>query len=146
MKNDIKEDSMHKIILQKAIKFFSIGISAMFCILFFLYILGNFWLWFDISSIKDSSLQNILKFKLCLSVILSLVCLSSLFVKKKIMMIIWILSLLCIEKSYGIFPQYKQYMAYTDCIDSSKVWDYNEHRCRTDCWKWDTEHGCYKIE
>ena len=27
-----------------------------------------------------------------------------------------------------IFPQYERYLAYTDCIDSSKVWDYNEHR------------------
>lgn len=31
------------------------------------------------------------------------------------------------------------------CLDSGRgVWDYNEHRCRTDCWKWDQEHGCYK--
>ena len=137
---------MHKIILPKVIKFFSIGISVIFCILFFLYILSSTWLWFEISSVDDSGLRNILQFKLQLSVILGLLCLASLFDNKKIMMLIWILSIIYIEKNYMIFPQYERYLAYTDCIDSSKVWDYNEHRCRADCWKWDKEHGCYKIE
>ena len=92
------------------------------------YILSSTWLWFDISSVDDSGLRNILQFKLQLSVILVLLCLASLFVNKKIiMMMIWILSIIYIEKNYMIFPQYEQYLAYTDCIDSSKVWDYNEH-------------------
>ncbi len=31
------------------------------------------------------------------------------------------------------------------CLDSGKgVWDYNERRCRTDCWKWDDKLGCLK--
>lgn len=31
------------------------------------------------------------------------------------------------------------------CLEAGDgVWDYDEHRCRTDCWKWDKEHGCYK--
>lgn len=30
------------------------------------------------------------------------------------------------------------------CMDIGNVWDYNEHRCRTDCWKWDEKLGCLK--
>lgn len=31
------------------------------------------------------------------------------------------------------------------CLDSGKgVWDYQEHRCRTDCWHWSWEKGCEK--
>ena len=31
------------------------------------------------------------------------------------------------------------------CLDSGRgVWDYQEHRCRTDCWHWSWEKGCEK--
>lgn len=31
------------------------------------------------------------------------------------------------------------------CLDAGKgVWDYKEHRCRTDCWRWSWEKGCEK--
>ena len=36
-------------------------------------------------------------------------------------------------------------LAIDHCLDSGKgVWDYNERRCRTDCWKWDDKLGCLK--
>ncbi len=31
------------------------------------------------------------------------------------------------------------------CLDSGRgVWDYDEHRCRTDCYHWSKETGCLK--
>ena len=32
------------------------------------------------------------------------------------------------------------------CLQNGQVYDYNEHRCRTDCWHWSKETGCEKIE
>lgn len=31
------------------------------------------------------------------------------------------------------------------CLETGQgVWDYEQNICRSDCWHWDREHGCYK--
>lgn len=32
------------------------------------------------------------------------------------------------------------------CLQNGQVYDYNEHRCRSDCRHWSKETGCEKIE
>ncbi len=42
-------------------------------------------------------------------------------------------------------PQVSDKFNADKCLDSGiGVWDYNEHRCRTDCWRWTFEKGCEK--
>ena len=45
---------------------------------------------------------------------------------------------------YNFVPNIKEQHLIDGCMDLGNVWDYNEHRCRTDCWKWDDKLGCLK--
>ena len=47
----------------------------------------------------------------------------------------------------NFIPEIKDKFSIDACLDAGHgVWDYNEHRCRTDCWHWSKETGCEKIE
>ncbi len=42
-------------------------------------------------------------------------------------------------------PEIKEGYDADACLDSGRgVWDYDEHRCRTDCYHWSREKGCLK--
>ena len=66
---------------------------------------------------------------------------------RKVSYIIFAISFIIYLLMFFYYPPIVERQAIDRCFDSgSGVWDYNEHRCRADCWKWDKEHGCYKIE
>ena len=66
---------------------------------------------------------------------------------RKVSYIIFAISFIIYLLMFFYYPPIVERHAIDRCFDSgSGVWDYNEHRCRADCWKWDKEHGCYKIE
>ena len=37
------------------------------------------------------------------------------------------------------------FLKQDSCLDSGNVWDYNENRCRNDCWNWNKINGCIKL-
>lgn len=63
---------------------------------------------------------------------------------RKISYIIFFLSLIIYICMYNFVPDIKEQHLIDGCMDLGNVWDYNEHRCRTDCWKWDYKLGCLK--
>ncbi len=63
---------------------------------------------------------------------------------RKICYIIFFLSLITYICMYNLVPDIKEQHLIDGCMDLGNVWDYNEHRCRTDCWKWDNKLGCLK--
>lgn len=66
---------------------------------------------------------------------------------RKVSYIIFAISFIIYLLMFFYYPPIVERQAIDRCFDSgSGVWDYNEHRCRADCWKWDREYGCYKIE
>ena len=66
---------------------------------------------------------------------------------RKVSYIIFAISFIIYLLMFFYYPPIVERQAIDRCFDSgSGVWDYNEHRCRADCWKWDKEHGCYNIE
>lgn len=43
----------------------------------------------------------------------------------------------------GKIPAIKEAHDADVCLDSGRgVWDYDAHRCRTDCYHWSKEKGC----
>ena len=63
---------------------------------------------------------------------------------RKTCYIIFFLSLITYICMYNFVPNIKEQHLIDGCMDLGNVWDYNEHRCRTDCWKWDDKLGCLK--
>jgi len=45
---------------------------------------------------------------------------------------------------YNFIEDIKEQHLVDGCMDLGNVWDYKEHRCRTDCWRWTFEKGCEK--
>ncbi len=77
------------------------------------------------------------------------VCLCSLFLTlfskiKKISYLICVISFI-IYLVMGKIPAIKEAHDADACLDSGHgVWDYDEHRCRSDCYHWSKERGCLK--
>lgn len=52
---------------------------------------------------------------------------------------------LLIYLTLNCIPQVSDKLNADKCLDNGHgVWDYKEHRCRTDCWRWTFEKGCEK--
>ncbi len=77
------------------------------------------------------------------------VCISSLFFSifaklKRIYHLIFIISF-AFYLLFRQIPEIKEAYNADACLDSGRgVWDYDEHRCRTDCYHWSKEKGCLK--
>ena len=63
---------------------------------------------------------------------------------RKICYILFFISLVAYICMYNFTPNIKEQHLVDGCMDLGNVWDYNEHRCRTDCWRWTFEKGCEK--
>lgn len=63
---------------------------------------------------------------------------------RKLCYILFLISLTIYICMYNFVPDIKEQHLIEKCMDMSNVWDYNEHRCRTDCWRWTDEKGCEK--
>lgn len=77
------------------------------------------------------------------------VCVISLFLTifikiRKTSYIIFIISFIIYILFHWV-PEIKEGYDADACLDSGHgVWDYDEHRCRTDCYHWSKERGCLK--
>lgn len=63
---------------------------------------------------------------------------------KKICYIVFFISLITYICMYNFIDDIKEQHLIDSCMDLGNVWDYKEHRCRTDCWRWTFEKGCEK--
>ena len=63
---------------------------------------------------------------------------------RKISYILFSISLTIYICMYNFVPDIKEKHLIDACMDLGNVWDYKEHRCRTDCWRWSLEKGCEK--
>ncbi len=54
---------------------------------------------------------------------------------------VWIMSLL-LYIAFGFEPTIKEQKDIEACLDDGNVWDDDERKCRTDCWRWTKENGC----
>jgi len=70
----------------------------------------------------------------------------SFFVKiRKQAYIVFVVSLVMVISMAWLVPDIREQHGASACLDSEHgVWDYDEHRCRTDCWRWTRENGCEK--
>ena len=90
------------------------------------------------------------KYLLYLYGLIMLVCLFSflgtMFSKiRKICYIVFILNFNIYIAMYNFNIEIKDAHGIDKCLDSGQgVWDYQEHRCRADCWHWSWEKGCMK--
>ena len=85
-----------------------------------------------------------------LSVFIAIICLLSLlttFIQKirRVSYLIMAFFLITYFVIQNFVPSLKEAHLSISCLESGQgVWDYNEHRCRTDCWRWSFEKGCEK--
>ena len=112
-------------------------------IFFFFLLLGCFVLdYFEINNLDNHLVY--------LSVFIALICLLSLlttFIQKirRVSYLIMGFSLITYLVIQNFVPSLKEAHQSTSCLESERsVWDYKEHRCRTDCWRWSFEKGCEK--
>ena len=63
---------------------------------------------------------------------------------KKICYIIFFISLTIYVYMYNFIDNIKEQHLIDGCMDMGNVWDYDEHRCRADCWRWTPENKCEK--
>lgn len=137
---------MQNPVVQRIKKFLSIMISIVFWLVIILEIMSFLASACELRSFAGTNLEDIMLYKLKTSEIWLIVCLASIWSNKKLLMLVWIIAWWHIDGIVMIFPEYNHYREKEDCLDLSQgVWDYDEQRCRTDCWKWDKEHGCYEI-
>ena len=76
-----------------------------------------------------------------------LLCLLGTFIQKirKISYILAISFFIIYLSLQHFVPSFKEAHQSMACLESGHgVWDYKEHRCRTDCWRWTYEKGCEK--
>ena len=112
-------------------------------IFFFFLLLGCFVLdYFEINHLDNNLVY--------LSVFIAIICLLSLlttFIQKirKVSYLIMAFFLITYFVIQNFVPSLKEAHLSISCLESKQgVWDYNEHRCRTDCWRWSFEKGCEK--
>ncbi len=90
------------------------------------------------------------KYLLVLYGAVMLVCLFSLlgtmFIKlRKVCYVVFVISFMLYLAMYHFSEAIADEHGADRCLDSGNgVWDYQEHRCRTDCWHWSWETGCEK--
>lgn len=137
---------MKKSMIQKLLKILSISVSVIFYLSLVGYVLGLFWQFLDISSFSDNpALFEIMEFKFKMSVVLFVLSLCSIFLNKKLVMLVWISVFIFVGHFYDGFSTYRNYLEFDNCLDMGNVWDYQEHRCRQDCLKWTAEQGCVPL-
>ena len=112
-------------------------------IFFFFLLLGCFVLdYFEINNLDNHLVY--------LSVFIALICLLSLlttFIQKirRASYFIMGFSLITYFVIQNFVPSLKEAHQSISCLEAGRgVWDYKEHRCRTDCWHWSFEKGCEK--
>lgn len=67
------------------------------------------------------------------------------YVKKQKVFYVIFFSSVFLYIALNFIPEVSDKILADKCLDSGNgVWDYKEHRCRTDCWKWDDKLGCLK--
>lgn len=135
---------MYKKIFQKVKRILSVTVSIVFWTWIVLYMLMLLWEILDLQSFFGTNLEEIMTFKLKMSVMFLAVCLMSVWSNKKVLMLVLIVAWWHLEGFYTTFSEYNKYLEKENCIDFGYVWDYDEHRCRQDCRKWDKELGCLK--
>ena len=112
-------------------------------IFFFFLLLGCFVLdYFEINNLDNHLVY--------LSVFIAIICLLSIlttFIQKirRVSYLIMAFFLITYFVIQNFVPSLKEAHLSISCLESKRgVWDYKEHRCRTDCWRWSFEKGCEK--
>ena len=89
--------------------------------------------------------QYLLIFYILNALICLFSCIAAFFSKYRKTSYFIFLGSLLIYLTLNCIPQVSDKLDVDKCLDSGQgVWDYNEHRCRTDCWRWTFEEGCEK--
>ncbi len=132
-------------IQQKLKKTLSKSIHVIFYLFLIGYFLGIIGQFFNALPTKHSILFEFIELKLKISVLLFVLCLCCIFLNKKLLMLMWVITLILIGRFYDNFSLYRNYLEFETCLDFGNVWDYKEHRCRTDCLTWNAEQGCVPL-
>ena len=136
---------MNKELFQKIKKMVFVCISVFFWMITAFYAMIQIYAALELPSFYYTNLEDIMIFQQKMSVFLLIMSILSVILNKKILMILWPVAIFYTHGFYMIFPEYEIYTERETCLDlGNGVWDYAEHRCRTDCVTWNKEQGCVK--
>lgn len=89
--------------------------------------------------------KNVLALENNITTLFVIVCVLSLCLNKFWIKIVWIIALWKLSGMFSILPEMQKVIKIDYCIDIGYVWDYNEKRCKNDCYNWNKDYGCIKM-